>query len=504
MGKIILTKIKESVLSVLPISALIFLLCWIFVPNCSYTLLCFAICSILLMVGICLFNTGCDVSLMKMGEYIGAKQGEKHKLLLYFLCTLIIGIIVSVAEPDLTILASQVPNLNKWIFILAVAGGVGIFLTLNCLRVFFKIKLSRILAVSYILVFILCFFVPKQFLPICFDASGVTTGPISVPFIIAFGLGVASVNNNNDKNESFGLLALCSVGPIFSIMIISTLLGNNTGLANTSVVTYNSLASFSEIWLSLKTQILNNLKEVAIILLPIVLFFIVYQTVYIRLPKRTMLKLIIGVIYVYVGISLFFTGVNSGYLLVAHLLPANIISSGYAWLLIPICLLFGLTIALAEPAVLILNKKVEEISSGTISRKLMMSLMAVGIALSVVLSVVRILLKINILYFYIPILAIEIILIFFIPEYITAIAFDSGGVASGALSSSFILPFMHGLCLSKGIDLMPFGFGSIGLIILTPILIVELMGVIIAKQERIKSLLDAEDTIKKVKIIEFD
>lgn len=505
MAKTFWSKLKESIISILPIALVVIILTSIFVPNSGWSIFCFSICSLLLILGICLFNIGIDNSLLRMGGYVGSHLSKTKKIFLMVICSLFIGIIVTIAEPDLLVLANQVPWINRWVFIISIGVSVGVCLVVAVLRIFLKVKLQYILAVCYGIILILMFFVPKTFLPLAFDASGVTTGPISVPFIMSFGLGIAAVRSGeSNKDDGFGLIALCSIGPIVALMILGVVYGSSID-TSVGITSYETLASASAAGKMIGLELLASFKEVLIVLAPIVVFFLIYQIFALKYPWKSMLRLGIGVVITYFGIVLFFTGVNAGYLQLANILAVNIATKNEI-LLIPICLIFGLFIAVAEPAVHVLNRQVEDISSGAIKKRSMLLSLSIGLSLAVVLSVIRIIFEINIIYFYFPVLLCCIVLSFFVPNQISSIAFDSGGVASGALSSSFILPFMQGVCLTLGRDSMIFGFGTIGLIILMPILVVQLMGLKILinnkKLTKFHKHLDAEEG--EVLIIEFD
>ena len=504
MKKEFLAKITEAILSILPISLIVIILSLIFVRDAGVSVAGFAICSVFLMVGICLFTIGSEMSLMKMGGYIGSHLSKTKKVALMLVCAFLIGTIVTIAEPDLMVLASQVPSINKWVFLITVSVGVGIFLLLSVLRILLKIKIKYIMAVCYGLIAILMFFVPSNFLPICFDASGVTTGPISVPFIMAFGLGIAAVRSGeSNENDGFGLLAICSIGPIIAIMIISAILG---GKANTEIVgtTYSVFENFGEFGLSLGGALLESLKDVAIVLLPVVLFFLIYNFSALKYPIKVIARLMIGIVYTYVGIVLFFTGVNAGYLPLANVLSTAIATSQVWWIIIPISVILGLVIVVAEPAVHVLNKQVEDLSSGVISKKTMLISMSIGVSISVLLSALKVLFQIEMIYFAFPLIVLCVILTFFIPNHITAIAFDSGGVSAGSIAGSFILPFMQGICSARGCDIMTYGFGPVGLIVLTPILIVELMGLKMTINNKKLADSNKKGDKKKVTVIEFN
>ena len=504
MKGIFLSKIKESAISILPIALVVIVLSTIFVPNLGWTSFAFGLSTILLIFGICLFNIGNDLSLMKMGGYIGSHLSKTRKVALMLVCSFIIGVMVTVAESDLSLLASQIPSIKNLVFIITVGIGVGFFLFLATLRILLNIKIKYVLAVAYTIVFVLMFFVPKNFLPITFDASGVTTGAISVPFIMAFGLGISAVRGGeNNQDDGFGLLAMCSIGPIFAVMIMSAIMSGMGAAAPTaSTIDYSTAGAVASVF---GVEVLASLKEVALILAPIIVFFLIYNVSLLKLPKTALARLGVGVIYTYVGIVMFFVGAKCGFLPVASNLATGIYNVS-PYLLLPICAFVGLFIVVAEPAIHVLNKQVEDLSSGTISRKTMLVTLSIGVSIAILLSAMRIIFQIDMLYIYAPMVVLMIVLTFFISNKITSIAFDSGGVTAGVLSSTFILPFMQGIATAKGLDLMTYGFGTIGIIILVPILVVEVMGIRMRSQElkmaKVAHELDKKERI--VTIIEFD
>ena len=504
MKAMFLDKIKESIMSILPISLVVIVLSVIFIPNCGWSCFAFGISTVLLMIGICLFSMGNDLSLMKMGGYIGSHLSKTRKVALMLICSFIIGVIVTIAESDLSLLAAQIPSIKSYVFIITVGVGVGFFLFLATLRILLNIKIKYVLAIAYSIVFVLMFFVPKSFLPIAFDASGVTTGAISVPFIMAFGLGISAVRGGeNNQDDSFGLLAMCSIGPIFAVMLMSAIMGNMGAVVpESTAIVYNGFGSVAH---EFGVQLLENLKDVALILLPIVAFFMVYHWTLLKLPKQVILRLFVGVAYTYIGIVLFFIGAKCGFMPLASRISTSMYATS-PYLVIPICAITGLFIVMAEPAIHVLNRQVEELSSGTIKQKTMLITLSVGVACAILLSALRILFEIDILVIFVPMLALIILSTFFISNRITAIAFDSGGVTAGVISSTFILPFMQGIAGAKGLDAMTYGFGTIGIIILVPILVVEIMGIKMRANElklaRINKQLDKKE--KHITIIEFD
>ena len=504
MKTLFLKKLKESAISILPISVITIILTAIFVPNSLWSIVCLGIAIVLLMIGISLFSMGNEMSLMKIGGLIGSHVSKTKKIFIMLLCSFLIGTLVTIAESDLSILASQIPGINSWLFIIVVGISVGFCMLLATLRIILNIKIQYVLAIAYLIILVLMFFTPKAFLPISFDASGVTTGAISVPFIMSFGLGISAVRSGeSNQDDSFGMIAMCSIGPIFAVMLMSVILKNaGAALPDVANVDYTGIGTvFGQIGF----QFLENMKDVALILTPILLLFVIYNFVALKLPKQTLGRILIGSIYTYVGITFFFVGAKSGFLPVASKLAVNIFNYNPV-ILIPIIAIVGLFIVVAEPAIHVLNKQVEDLSSGSISKRKMLLVLSVGVALSVTLAVLRIIFKIDILYILTPLVALMIILSFFSPSKITAIAFDSGGTAAGIISSTFVIPFMQGICFANELDLMTFGFGTIGIIITVPIIVVEIMGIKIrVEKERLARLSKiADQNQSAIKIIEFD
>lgn len=474
MSEKIKEKIKESLMSVLPITAIILILCFTIIPTSNDTLMLFISGAILLIIGIGLFTLGAEISMSAIGERIGAHLSSSKKIWLILLIAFIFGAVITIAEPDLQVLASQIVDVP---IILAVAIGVGMFLAIALIRIIFNIKLSHILAICYSMIFILSFFVPETILPIAFDSGGVTTGPMTVPFIIAFGIGIAAVRQSkSSQSDSFGLVALCSVGPILSVMILG-LICNIENISYQNIVT-PIVADSTGILSVLKEAFPIYIKEVAIAILPIIFFFMIYQIFFLKISKSELLKISVGMVYTFVGLVLFLTGANIGFLPIGNHLGIEIVQMGNIALIL-IGMLIGYFIVRIEPAVVILIDQINDITDGAISKKLMFTSLAIGTMVAVTLAMIRIITEMNILYLVIPGYLISIILMYFTPEMFVAIAFDSGGVSVGTMASVFVLPFAIGVCTGIGHEnIMTGAFGTIAMIAMMPTIVIQIVGIL--------------------------
>lgn len=497
-------KLKESTFSILPIVVIVLLLCIFVVPTNIWTIIAFLLCSCIFVVGMSLFTIGADMAMMKIGGYVGSHLSKSRKIWNMLLYSFIIGVIATIAEPDLSVLAMQFPGLEPWIFILTIGLGVGIFMILAIFRILFKIKLNIILTLSYILVFVLMFFTPENFLPVSFDVSGVTTGPISVPLIMALGLGISSVRSGkSNEDDGFGLLALSSVGPIIAVMVLSIILKGNFDVVP-SDLDMSTITNASMMFSNFGTELLNFLGETALLLLPIALFFYFYQIVYLKFPKQIVIRVGIGLIYTFLGIVLFLTAVTVGFLPIAIELGLFFGGLSNTWILVPVGFVIGFIVVSAEPAVRVLNKQIEDLTGGAIKAKFMLMIISIGVGIAVALSMIRNIFEINFIYFVVPIFAVSLILSFYNSNFFTSVAFDSGGVVSGAMSSTFVLPFTQGVAVALGNDLMIYGFATIALISSVPILVIQIVGAIY--KYKITKIQKVNEQKKKqiVKIYEFE
>lgn len=471
-------KIGEALTSVLPVTAIVFLLNLTPLVNFSpKELTVFLISSVLLILGIALFNLGADLAMTPMGEHIGIGLTKTKKLSLLLIVCFAMGVLITVAEPDLTVLATQVKDIiNPTVLTVSVGVGVGIFLLLSVLKIVFRKQLSTLLMFFYMLLFALTSLVVingnADFLALAFDSGGVTTGPITVPFIMALGVGIAiTLGGRNVEENSFGLIAMCSIGPILAVTVLGIFAKGNITY---KLPDYSIDAHLGE---NFGTALLSVAKEVIIAIGLISLFFFVLQVIFLKLPRRKLIQIIIGIAYTVVGLVIFLTAVNVGFMPIGYKMGTELAKNS-PWIIIVFGFVLGTVVVLAEPAVHVLNKQVEEITGGTVSKSSMMIALSVGVGISIGLSMLRIVLDFSILYYLIPGYFISLGLSFFIPGLYTAIAFDSGGVASGPLTSSFILPFAVGVCCMLGGEskIMSNAFGVVAMVAMTPLITIQLLG----------------------------
>lgn len=483
---IVWAKIKEAFTSVLPISIIVFLLCVTVVPAESGRLLSFLIGAILSTVGIGLFTLGADTSMTPIGEYVGKTIINTKRLWVILPAFFFVGIFITISEPDLAVLAAQLSNsIGHWILIITIGVGVGVLLVVAILRIVLKIKFNVILIVLYVLTFALSFYAPKQIVPLAFDSGGVTTGPMSVPFIIAIGTGVAMLRTDkNASNDSFGLTALCSIGPILSVMILGIILKPAINTVTDSIIIPETARALVGDFVK---ALPKYLKEVGIALLPMVCFFFITRVVGTRISRNAVIKIFVGVFYTYVGLVLFLTGVNCGFAPMGNFIGNAIASSKFQMLIIPIGVIIGFFVVSAEPAVHVLTNQVYEITLGMIPKKALLYSLMIGTSISCGLAMLRIVLGVDLMYFLVPGYLIALALTFFVPEIFTAIAFDSGGVASGAMTSGFLLPLALGVNAAVG-GSAESGFGLVALVAMTPLITIQILGLIFRiKLNRVKA-----------------
>ena len=490
--KNLLEKLKESLGAVLPIIGIVLVLCFSIAPIPNSVLMTFVVGAVLLIIGMMFFTLGAEMAMTPMGERIGTKLTNTRKISVVIVLCFILGFIITISEPDLQVLAEQVPSIPNYTLIIAVATGVGIFLVAAVLRMLFGIPLAHMLLILYPIIFILASIVPQDFLTVAFDSGGVTTGPMTVPFIMALGIGFSAVRSDKHaENDSFGLVALCSVGPILAVLLLGLLYHpGESGYEQTMIVkTDNSV----EMWQLFQEGLPYYIKEMLISLLPIILFFFIFQIVSLHLHKKTLVKIIIGIIYTYIGLVLFLTGVNVGFMPAGNYLGQVIAGLSYPWIIVPIGMLIGYFIVKAEPAVYVLTEQVEELTSGAISAKAMGMSLSIGVALSLGLAMVRVLTGISILWFLLPGYAVALGLTFFVPKIFTAIAFDSGGVASGPMTATFLLPFSMGACEALGGNVVTDAFGVVAMVAMTPLITIQILGLIYQIQEQMKEKQASKD-----------
>ena len=502
-------KFAETLMAVLPILAIVLLLCFSIAPIPPSILMSFLVGAVLLIAGMLLFNVGVEQSMTPIGEKVGSITTRSKNLLLMVFIGFIMGFVITISEPDLQVLAQQVPSIPNTTLILAVAIGVGLFLVMAILRMLLGIALSHLLLLFYGIVFTLTLFVPKDFLAIAFDSGGVTTGPMTVPFIMSFGVGIAAIRSDRHaEDDTFGLVSLCSIGPILSVLILGMIY--NPGSAEAVSESIPIIDDTVQLWNLFAAEIPHYLEEMAISIFPIVFFFGIFQLIFKDSNKHSLIRIGVGLVETYLGLVLFLTGVNVGFMPAGNYLGQTIATLPYAWIIVPLGMLIGYFIVKAEPAVFVLTKQVEEMTSGAISARAMGMSLSIGVASSVGLAMIRVLTGISILWFIVPGYFIALILTFFVPKIFTAIAFDSGGVASGPMTATFLLPFAMGACEALGGTIITDAFGIVSMVAMTPLITIQMMGVIYQfKEDKLRKESSASpipislDTSEDMEIIEL-
>ena len=427
-------KVRESLVSVLPIIAIVTVLCLFLVPMQPNLLLTFLIGALMIVVGLGLFSLGAERSMTIIGNKIGTALTKIGKLPVILLVAFALGVAVTVAEPDLQVLADTVPNIDKTVLLLAVGIGVGLFMVVCMLRILYGINLRWVLLGCYVVIFALAAFTDRDFLCIAFDSGGVTTGPMTVPFILALGVGISHVRSDRQAEaDSFGLVSLCSIGPILSVLLLGFFSEDSGGTAEITRVSFDSTTGIGTAFVQ---ALPVYMKEMAMAMLPIVAIFVLFQLFVFRMNTRSFGKIFVGILYTYIGLVLFLAGVNVGFSSLGAELGAALVENGKEWLLIPLAAVLGW----------------------------------------LALAMLRVVTGISILWFLVPGYAIALGLSFFVPNIYTAIAFDSGGVASGPMTATFMLQFMVGVSIALGGNVLTDAFGIVAMVAMMPLLSIQVVG----------------------------
>ena len=501
MLKELKAKILEALVSALPITAIVYILAMTPLFSLSTTeMITFTVGAVMLVLGIGVFSMGADLAMTPMGTHVGSGLSRQKKLSLLLSVCFVLGMLITIAEPDLQVLANQVSAvMNGTLLIYTVGLGVGAFLVVAILKIVFQRSLSQILMLFYMLLFAMALMLVvngnEPLLPMAFDSGGVTTGPITVPFIMALGVGISNVlGDRRSKENSFGLVALCSVGPVLAVLVLGIFSSNNLTY---TVPDYSVSEDILHAYLH---TLGHTCKEVALALGLIVVFFLICQVLFLKLSARQLARIAVGVAFTYVGLVIFLTGVNVGFMPIGYKLGTELsrMSSPF---LIGFGIVTGILVVLAEPAIHVLNAQVEDVTGGLVSKRSMMVGLCIGVGAAIGLSMVRIVCDFSLVYYIIPGYFISLALSLFVPPVYSAIAFDSGGVASGPMTSGFILPFAVGACVSLqgGEAVLRDAFGVVALVAMAPLITIQLLGFrgIIAERRAekraMKRILDADD-----------
>jgi hypothetical protein len=482
-------KFKDVVFAVLPVTIILLILNYTIAPIGRELVWRFIVGAVFIILGLGIFLFGADLAIQPIGQHMGSSITRKRSLPLLLTAGLVLGFFINIAEPDLMVLAKQVQQvtsgaISQWALLVVVSIGIGIMVALGLLRIVFRISLSKLLTIFYAIIFILVIFSPKLFLGIAFDSGAATTGSMTVPFILALGLGVASTEGGRQSEEdSFGLLGIASAGPMLAVLsmgIISGIKSLAGGIPPAPEGGRGILYPFLE-------SIPRIAVEVLLAMVPIIVMFFIFQAILIKLGRAQLVKIIKGLVYTFTGFVLFLTGVNAGFMEAGTAVGYAVASFGKNWIVIVTGFLLGFTVVLAEPAVYVLNEQIEEVTSGHIRKKNILYSLSIGVAIAVSLSMARILIPgMQLWHLLVPGYIIAITLSYFAPRLFVGIAFDSGGVASGPMAATFILAFAQGVAeATPGADVLMEGFGVIAMVALTPLIAIQVLG-LLYKQKALK------------------
>ncbi len=497
MKNLIIEKLKESFKSIFPITITILLVCLFSLSSDLIHLIpLFLFGSLFLTIGMCLFDLGANISLSIIGDEIGSHLTSKRSIPLLLIVSFIIGTVVTIAEPDLSVLASEVPTISPSVLIITVGIGVGVSLLFAVLRMLIQFNYKKSIALFCFLAFLLAFFVNSEFVPLSFDSGGVTTGALTVPFIIALGAGLSKMRGDqNRRNDTFGMMSFCSIGPIIVVLILGLIYNPKSNYDGITPPIFNSVADALKLFLM---EIPTYMKEVILSISPIVILFLIYNFIFLKLDKKKLVKIFKGLVYVYLGLVIFFTGVNVGFLPTGYEIGKTLADNSI--ILIILGFVFGFFIILGEPAVGVLTSQIEELTNGKVKRKIITISLSIGVSLATGLSILRVITSVPIFYILLPFYILAVVLSIFTPDLFTAIAFDSGGVASGTMSASFLLPFAIGICESLNKNIMVDAFGLVAIVAAVPLITVQIVGIIY----NMKSKHDYTSVIYNEEIIDYE
>lgn len=479
---ILTQKIKDVVFSILPITIIVLFLNFTITPIGTNMILKFIIGAILITFGLAIFLLGVDIGVQPIGSLMGSSLTRKKSLWMIIIFGFILGFLINVAEPDLLVLARQVDKVTSGVLsqtsvVVVVSIGIGLLVAVGLLRIVFKIPLHKLLTLLYGLIFLLVLLAPGEFLGIAFDSGGATTGSMTVPFILALGIGVSSTQGGRASEEdSFGLVGVASTGPMIAVLMMSLLSGMKSLTGN---LPYEAVESKGVI-IHFIRELPEMAIEVIVAMIPLIILFLIFQLLFFKLSKRQLMKIFKGLIYTFIGFVLFLTGVNAGFMEAGSAIGYALASLTGDWVVVLVGFVLGFTVILAEPAVYVLNEQIQEVTSGHIKKKAILYTLSIGVALAVSLSMIRILVPaIKLWHFLIPGYLIAVILTYFTPKLFVGIAFDSGGVASGPMTATFILAFAQGVAGAiEGADVLMDAFGVIAMVALTPLIAIQILGIL--------------------------
>ena len=490
-------KDKEAVLSIVPVMILMLLIS-LFLGFNLITIISILLSSVLLITGIMFFTFGADLSMMEMGKSISSGLLKSRKVILILLISLVVGVVITVAEPDLKVLAGQMTAIDSKVLIMSVGLGVGIFLSIAAARIIYQISLKKIIGVCYGLLLLMILISKNEMIPLAFDSGGVTTGPMSVPFILAMGIGFSSsIMNKKSKDDSFGLVALCSIGPILTVLILGLFMKDSLSY------TYNiseEVTTFSSLVSHYVYEVFPIFKEVLISLLPILGVFVIFSLITRSVTNKQIKRIALGLPITLLGLTMFFIGVNVGYLPAAYMIGISMFAKSKV-LLVLLGLIIGFVIVKAEPAVAVLTEQIEKLTEGSIKKSVMTNVIAIGVSLAVTISIIRVMSGFSINGILIGGYLLAIVLMFFSPDIFTMVAFDSGGAVTGPMTTSFLLPLVIGICYASGGNVLTDAFGLVALVAMSPLIMIQMLGVVYKiKSSRNNTIYDIDESIVEFKV----
>jgi len=485
MLKMMKEKLKEALASIIPVMIIMFIT-GIFLGFNIVTMFSISISTLLLISGVSLFTFGVDLSMIEIGKSISSGLLKSRNVWIIALVSFIVGLVITIAEPDLKVLAEQMTAVDNTTLILCVSVGVGLFLSVAAIRIIYQINLKVIIAICYSILLLMLFISSKEMIPLAFDSGGVTTGPMSVPFILAMGIGFSSSRSrSSSKNDSFGLVALCSIGPILTVLILGLLLRSNM---NYSYNIHPEITSLVQLFSNYFYEFFPILKEVLISLLPILGLFVIFSIITRNVKKKQIVKILIGVIITVIGLTLFFIGVNVGYMPIAYLLGIKMCSN-FKFLLIPFGMIIGFVIVRAEPAVAVLTEQIEKITQGSLKRGVIITAIAIGVSVAVGISIFRVVTGVSLIWFLVIGYLVAMIMMKFTPDIFTMVAFDSGGAVTGPMTTSFLLPLIIGICYACGANVLTDGFGLVALVAMSPLITIQTLGIIYDRKSQKRTMI---------------
>ena len=480
---VLLDKVKEVLMSVLPITLIVVILHFTLTPLETETFIRFLIAAVLVIIGLSTLLFGIDLGISPIGQTIGNKAAKSNKVWLVAVTGLLLGFIISFAEPDLQILANQISDVtngevNALPIVLVVSIGIGLMVMIGLLRILFQISTRIILLIAYSTIFVLAAFASSEFIGMAFDSSGAVTGAVTVPFLLALALGVSSLKKNGKSSEedSFGLVGIAGPGAILGVLVLYIF---------TQPERLSGSLPEIETGAGIIRPFINELPQVIVDALlsigPITVIFLILNFLFFKVKKKALGRILKGLLYVVFGLVFFLVGVNAGFMDVGSIIGVTISTMENQFWLYFVSLVLGLVIVLAEPAVYVLTHQIQDVTNGHVQRKMVLVALSLGVGIAVLLNTIRIMVPgMELWHILLPGYALALILMFVTPKLFVGIAFDSGAVASGPMSATFILAFSQGIAFRDPLAVtnpVADAFGCIALIALTPILAIEILGI---------------------------